>query len=165
MKRNVFDLIIDQEKVKKNVLYLNIVSEYIYSNIKDLEREYINFNNWFLNKTIPDVLDGKKSIISRLYNDEFAGISILKNTPEEKKICTIRVPKKFQNAGFGKSLFEKSFEILGTEKPLITVSTKRIAQFEKILKYYGFEKAAVYKNKYNPLYDEIAFNDILRNEK
>ena len=89
-------------------------------------------------------------------NGRLAGICILKNDNQEKKISTIRVLPEFQHCGLGSMIFQDSFAWLGTEKPVATVSESRYPEFEKLMKKYNFklsDKNNLYmQNNNNELY-------------
>lgn len=83
-------------------------------------------------------LSSNREIVICLHNICIIGVAILKKTNEEKKICTLRVDKKYQHNGIGKVLIEKSLEWLAIDKPLVTVQESKAFQFERLFKYYGF---------------------------
>lgn len=71
-----------------------------------------------------------------------------------------RISKK----GYSKELLESSFKFLGTDKPLITIPSNRIEEFQGIISTYDWkesQKTDIY------LSEEIIFNDpkILKREK
>ena len=80
----------------------------------------------------------------------------------EKKICTLRVIPQYRNNGVGKSLFEKSFEILGTDKPLISISSKRHDMFKKYIQNYNFELTEKLENFYSNGNVEFVYNGKLK---
>ncbi|OBU10762.1 hypothetical protein AYY17_14675 [Morganella psychrotolerans] len=69
---------------------------------------------------------------------------------------------KFQGSGIGLTLFEKSFELLNTKNPLLSISEEQNSQFLKIFKYYGFEFGEEYHQYYRPLKNEFSFNGLLK---
>jgi hypothetical protein len=46
------------------------------------------------------------------------------------------------------SRVEGAFRVLGTEKPIITVPSAKILEFEGILKYYNFKLEGMYRDYY-----------------
>lgn len=92
---------------------------------------------------------------------DLKGVSIIKNTQEEKKICTLRVMEKYQNRGIGLRLFEKSFETLQTRFPLLSVSEEKYPDFKKIFDYYGFKLTSIKENYYRIGKKEFFFNENL----
>jgi len=138
---------------------LNFTIDKIYYELKEAELLYPNFQKWFYNKVIPDVLQDKRKILLEIRNNEIAGIAIIKNSIEEKKLCTLRVTNKYQNKGIGLRLFERAFEELDTSKPFLTVSEEKYKEFEKIFKYYGFELTNKIKDYYRKGKNELFFNE------
>lgn len=141
------------------VILLNFTIGKIYDELKEAELLYPNFQKWFYNKVIPDVLEDKRKILLEIRNNEIAGIAIVKNTPEEKKLCTLRVTDKYQNKGIGLKLFERAFVELNTSKPFLTVSEEKYKEFEKIFKYYGFKLTNQIKDYYRKGKSELFFNE------
>ena len=137
----------------------NFVIDKIYNELKEAELLYPDFQKWFYNKVIPDVLENKRKILLEIRNNEIAGIAIIKNTMKEKKLCTLRVTDKYQNKGIGLKLFERAFEELNTSKPFLTVSEEKYKEFEKIFKYYGFELTNKIKDYYRKGKNELFFNE------
>ena len=85
----------------------------------------------------------------------------MKKTPNEKKICTLRVKKYFQRQGIGRSLIEQGFEWLDNEKPLITVHKSRRNEFKPLFDFYGFHLEEMHKNYYQLFGTELVFNGML----
>jgi ribosomal protein S18 acetylase RimI-like enzyme len=158
----------EPEAVRK--LMINEVGEKakekLYNNLKDLADSYPNFEDWFYNIVMPqmEVKNGKREIIiaiSEVENREkylLTGIAILKNTVEEKKICTFRVHKDFRNQGIGTGLFEECFKYLGTRKPKITISENTIEMFKKHIEYYEFDKCETLEGYYKNGIKEYVYN-------
>ena len=102
--------------------------------LKKLVYEYNNFEEWFSQLFISDILlKNDREIIICECDYQLAGVAILKNDDIEKKICTLRVAKRFQKQGIGQHLMELSFEWLNDDKPLITI----------VLSYASFEILAI----------------------
>ena len=130
-----------------------------------LNIEYPGFHSWFQNKVIPDLETRKKEIIVITYGEYIAGVSIIKNTNYEKKICTIRVGKYFRGQGLGRRLMEISLMELNADKPMITVSSYRYPQFQSIFNHFGFKIEDISYNYYRLRNDEICFNGQLIGNK
>ena len=127
--------------------------------------EYRGFCRWYWSRVVPSILTGGKEIIIAEYRGQITGVAILKDELGEKKICTLRVRRGFQNQGTGRKLMELAFARLNTQKPFITVSSSRIAQFRKIFSYYGFQPSALYCNYYHSGRAEICFHGSLPGEQ
>lgn len=123
--------------------------------LSDLEYEYPFFTKW-LEKVFYEMANSDKRKIIVCSGDnlfDIWGLSIIKNDEEEKKICTLRVMPNYQRRGIGTILLQKSLDLLGDSKPLLTVSEKYIDSFRPFLKKNGF----VLKNKVKSLYQNGRF--------
>ena len=69
---------------------------------------------------------------------------------------------EFQNKGIGIKLFQKSFDALETEKPLLSVSERKLSEFEKIFNYFGFVQTEKYSDLYKKNMIEISYNGYLK---
>lgn len=145
----------------------SISQKSIYNDLSDLSDSYPDFKSWYENKVIKEISEGNKQreiIIALENNEEIVGISILKKTKEEKKICTFRIHEDYRNQGVGKSLFEESFKYLETRKPIITISENRKKMFEPLIKYYNFELVQKLPNYYKEDVVEFVYNGKIVNE-
>ena len=97
-------------------------------------------------------------IVARTEEKALAGFALIKNTPDEKKICTLFIKPEFRKRGIGKRLILQALAELG-EHPLITVSGKNLSQLQPLLKHAGFHLSAVRKGVYKPDETEYYFND------
>jgi predicted acetyltransferase len=134
---------------------------YLYKSLISLEKDYPGFKQWYFDKVVPGVVTGQRDIIVSHFQSNISGILILKNTEFEKKICTLRVVSRFRKKGIGKRLFRRAFEILDTDKPVITVSESRVSQFKPLLTYYGFKLSDVVKGVYLKSANEYVYNGFL----
>ena len=138
----------------------------LYSFLRRLVLEYHNFNKWYQKLFTDDgTLNADREIILCQITDEIAGIIILKRQTDERKICTLRVAKKFQNQGIASRLVELGFEWLEDEKPLITVHKAKIQQFEPLFKKYGFQIEQQMRNYYQVFSTELVYNGALPDKK
>ncbi|MCZ9981685.1 GNAT family N-acetyltransferase [Brachyspira hyodysenteriae] len=94
------------------------------------------------------------------YNNDIAGIIILKKSHSENKISTLRVDKRYRNNGIGRTLIKLGIELLEDDKPLITVNENKIYQFKYLFDYFGF-KLKDKINCYNKYSKELFFNGII----
>lgn len=134
----------------------------IYKFLKRLVFEYQGFHEWY-KALFTNTYDLKFSREIILCEDHLtlAGIAIIKNGADEKKICTLRVAKEFQRQRIGRNLVEFCFQQLNTEKPMITLHKNKLNQFEKLLNYYHFELAQSQRHYYNIFNTELVFNGSL----
>ena len=131
----------------------------------DFHPTYPDFQKWLNTKVIPETIQNptQRDVIFALSSDNssIAGFSILKNTALEKKICSFYIVPAFQKMGYGSSLMEECFKILGTSTPMITMPQKCKDLFKNLLSKYGFEFKHELSNYYVDGETECVFNGIL----
>ena len=126
---------------------------------KATESIYPGAEKWFKEKFLDGLKRQERMYVVALNDDQtLAGFALLKNTEEEKKICTLFVASQFRRRGVGRQLIQQSITALGTV-PLITVSQQTLSQFSGLLKRCGFHLSAQKKGVYNPKDTEYYFND------
>ena len=112
---------------------LSDISEDIYRILSISQRYYPNIFKWYHNKFLKEILQGTRSIVAYYIANDIAGVSLLKKSITENKICTIYVWENSRDNGIGKTLFQKSFEVLNDSKPVITIPERRMDEFQKII--------------------------------
>lgn len=132
--------------------------------LTDLSGFYPEFNSWLYNKMIPGIVSGERSILLEHRRGTLSGLAILKNSEFEQKLCCLRVLPEFQGSGVGLRLFERAFELLNNDRPLLSVAEEQIPVFQKLFNYYGFELEKKYTGYYRPLKDELSFNGLIEPE-
>lgn len=131
------------------------------------ELAYPNIDIWY-KKVIAEINNYPKSreMFICLSNEEnllsISGLMILKNTCDEKKICTLRVKENYQQKGIGSELIQKAFDFLDIEKPLITVPEESEKVFARIFNKYGFEKKDEIPDLYRKNKIEHIYNGFFR---
>lgn len=95
----------------------------------------------------------------KLVSNRLAGCSLLKNVRDEKKICCLFVDPNYRHQGIASRLIQDSFEILCTEKPLMTVSEPNLPQLQKLIDRFGFELTSVKDSVYLPGIKEYYYNE------
>lgn len=118
--------------------------------LSDLALEYPFFMEW-LDKVFAELMSSDNRIVLLVCESDIfdiKGVSILKKTEEENKICTLRVVNPYRHQGIGICLLKKSIELLEDSKPLITVSGIHMKEFSPFLKKQGF----ILKDKVKSLY-------------
>ncbi|HFC8497723.1 TPA: GNAT family N-acetyltransferase [Neisseria subflava] len=151
-----FELVLTQENIALPLI------GYIFTNLKMLSEQYPNVSNWLERKVLTGLYDGTRSILLEWRDGKIAGLAILKNEIEEKKLCCLRIMPEFQNKGIGIKLFQRSFAVLRTEKPLLSVSEQKLSEFEKIFNYFGFVQTEKYFDLYKQNTIEISYNGYLK---
>lgn len=156
---------IDSHSHIRDPYLLKHALQLLTEDIAYLRGSYPNFDQWFFHKVVPGVISGERSIFIEQRNTSIAGILILKHTHEEKKLCTLRVRPEYESLGLGVRLFETAFEVLGTEKPLLSVSEEAHPKFARLFDHFNFMQHETYLGKYLPLRKELAFNGALETSK
>lgn len=106
-------------------------------------KQYQNYYKWFYTKSIPRIFDNKGEIYFYLDGFIVVGLTILKKTELERKICTLLINEEYRKKGYCKELLETSFNYLETDKPLITIPEKRISEFQNIITSYNWQETEV----------------------
>lgn len=137
--------------------------------LRPIRNTYPLYDKWLAYKFFPGLKDGSRKIIIA-YNQSRTpmGLALLKDSKEEKKICCLFVKEDYRNLGIATKLIEKSFDVLKTDKPLLTVADKNFEGFKKLLKENGFtfsyKKKGVYKKNDTELYFNNEATEKLREE-
>ena len=98
------------------------------------KKDYPDYENWFWEKQVTGLFDGTRDIIVAIKNNKIIGISNIKNTVVEKKICTLSVDKRYRMKTIGSKLVEISLKLLNTKTPVITMSLYKLPEFTSIIK-------------------------------
>lgn len=133
----------------------------VVSHVSILRDCYPEFDLWLEGKVVPGLFSGDRAMLVEYRRGQLAGFAIVKDDGIEKKLCCLRVLDGFQNTGLGLRLFDRAFDELNTEKPLLSVAEERLEAFQKIFDYYGFEFSQEYRGRYRVGRTEYAFNGIL----
>lgn len=134
----------------------------IYKFLCHLVFEYQGFRSWYQGLYKEEFeLKYNREIIICEEQFRIAGVAIIKNDLQEKKICTLRVAREYQHQGIGHNLVEMCMQQLHTDKPMITLHKSKLNQFEKLLSYYNFELEQTQKHYYSIFSTELVFNGLL----
>ena len=135
--------------------------EQAYERLESAAGEYPGFGEWFSRKVIPGLFTGERIFVLKIIAGEIAAAAVLKNDVREKKICTLWVNQYCQGFGLGNELFNHSFELLQTDRPLITISSDKIEQFVSLITKYNFMLCTSLDSYYVPGVRELCFNGTL----
>ena len=117
---------------------------------------YDDYATWYKKTFIDGLKKGERGyIVAKEDKGQVVGCALLKNTPNEKKICTLFVRSDWRGRGVGTELMKSCIKVLGP-KPLLTVSQQNIGKFRPLLQRFGFELSA--KKRINDRI-EYHFND------
>lgn len=136
--------------------------ELVFRFVRRLSWEYPDFLQWY-EKLFTDEkeLHSEREIIVCEKHFTIVGLAILKSDIFEKKICTLRVDKKFQRQGIGTRLMEMSLEWLEDDHPVITMHKMKQNQFAPLLQYYGFQLEQTQPHYYSIFGTEYVYNGTL----
>lgn len=126
--------------------------------------DYPKHKSWFYQKHLPATLvkgSGRDIIFACDKNGKIYGTSFIKEDDTEKKICTLFVSPEARGLGIGILLVEKSMEMLGTTKPMITLADYKLPMFEGLIKKYGWEMTEEVTGLYNDKHKELVYNGSL----
>ena len=130
---------------------------YVFNLIKDLDSYYPNFDHWYYNKFIPDVLLNNDNVIAMIKNNEIIGVSLIKKG--ESKLRTLRIDKKYAKKGYGLYLLDESLKVLDDPLPHCTVAEELIDDYARIfINRYGFKLDYVERNLYRKGKNEYLWN-------
>lgn len=131
----------------------------VYHVTDSINQYYPNHRSWYYNTFLPGLKANERFIVCCIDEQgKIIGVALLKKTKSENKICCLFVMTEYQQNGIGSSLIEKSFECLGDNKPLLTVSEANLPKLEKLLKKYGFALSGIKINEYMDGEKEYYFN-------
>ncbi|MCX7097710.1 MAG: GNAT family N-acetyltransferase [Methylococcales bacterium] len=132
---------------KPKVIFEHIESESIKfsdlaKSISTVGAYYPNFKNWLYFTFRKEMIEGKRSIIIARAGNSIAGLSLLKHSLDEKKICTFYVSPSYRGIGVGHQLMDASTSYLGDKDKdkdiAITVAEERNSELYPLLKSKGF---------------------------
>ena len=123
------------------------------------KKDYPDYENWFWEKQVTGLFEGTRDIIVAIKNNKVIGISNIKNTSLEKKICTLSVDKRYRMKTIGSKLVDISLKLLNTKTPVITMSLCKLPEFSSIIKKNNWVVTSIYKDLYKEGLYEIFFND------
>lgn len=139
------------------VIEVTTAAEFAKHNLREFLEQiacfYPDFHAWLNFTFVSQLNSGKRNVLIVKENGKIAGISLLKNTEEEQKICTFFVAPPFQGKGYGKALMEKSLSLLKAPTK-ITVCEERWGEMRQFLGMYNFQLYAEVSGYYRQDYIE-----------
>lgn len=103
---------------------------------------YPEFENWYNTKVLPHLADKSRQVFLATQWGEFSGALILKNTKQEKKVCTLFINEENRFQHLGNDFLRIASEELETYKLPMTVSDEAKDWFfnNKNFNFYTKEK-------------------------
>lgn len=129
--------------------------------LENLSSFYPGFSTWFDCKVLPGLYSGERALLLKYVGGSLAGIAVIKQNSFEKKLCCLRVMPGFDGSGVGVRLFETSFDLLGSNRPLLSVCEEQLPRFRKIFQYFGFDHVQRYEDFYRYGSAEHSYNGTL----
>lgn len=154
-------LLLNQQSVNGNPALLFDLLNLIEQDVQFLKASYPLFNDWLTKKVVPGICNGERTVLIEYRESTPVGLLIIKHTVEEKKLCTLRVRPHFESKGLGIKLFETAFNLLETDRPLLSVSEIALPKFATAFNHFGFSHEASYEGVYLPKVVEFSFNGLL----
>lgn len=118
---------------------------------------YPEYTKWFIEKHIPGIYLGTRDTIIAVHNNKIVGVSNIKRD-KENKLCTVYFDPKYRRQKLGITLVDKSIELIGDSKPLITMPSSYLPQFKNIIKRYDWELTDCIDGCYQENTSELVFN-------
>lgn len=118
---------------------------------------YPEYTDWFIKKHVPGIYLGTRDTIIAVHNNKIIGVSNIKRE-KENKLCTVYFDPKYRKQKLGLTLVDKSIELLGDSKPLITMPSTYLPQFKNIIKRYDWQLTDCIDNCYLENTSELVFN-------
>ncbi|MBR6412904.1 MAG: GNAT family N-acetyltransferase [Alphaproteobacteria bacterium] len=110
----------------------------LYEMTKSIEENYPRYRDWYYHTFLEDLKRGNRAYAVAVHRADLAGCCLMKDTPKEKKICTLFVPPKYQRQGVGTDLVRAAVRKLGTAFSL-TVPLTKLPSFSPFLTRLGFQ--------------------------
>lgn len=127
---------------------------------------YPGHAQWFNDKFMPGLRnnDGRAYCFA-VSGPRLTGVSLLKNTADEKKICCLFVSPDCRRMGVASKLMQDSIAMLRTQKPLITISNNNLEQLQPLINRFGFELSRTQAGAYRSDLVEYFYNEHYLNSK
>ncbi len=142
--------------VKEGIDIEPIINEILLTTIS-AKTTYPEYTKWFIEKHIPGIYLGTRDTIIAVHNNKIVGVSNIKRD-KENKLCTVYFDPKYRKQRLGITLVDKSIELIGDSKPLITMPSSYLPQFKNIIKRYDWQLTDCIDGCYQENTSELVFN-------
>lgn len=147
--------------VKEGIDIEPIINEILLTTIS-AKTTYPEYTKWFIEKHIPGIYLGTRDTIIAVHNNKIVGVSNIKRD-KENKLCTVYFDPKYRKQRLGITLVDKSIELIGDSKPLITMPSSYLPQFKNIIKRYDWQLTDCIDGCYEENTSELVFNGEISN--
>lgn len=120
-------------------------------------RYYPGFEDWYRSKVLPGI-GSSRWLLKAVSNGRLAGICIVKDDGDEKKICSLRVDVHHRGQGVGSALVEASIKLLEERRPVMTVPQEVVQYMRPLLDKFDFEEMGKCSDFYRKGSSEFFFN-------
>jgi GNAT superfamily N-acetyltransferase len=124
-----------------------------------LSEDYPRIGRWYTEKVVPGLRDGSRTLLCIRRDGNLVGLGIGKLTPDERKICTVRVAPSHFGRGIGVRIFDGLLRWLSDDRPHLTINDSKLPLFERLFEYYGFRATSAHRGLYVPHAYELAYNE------
>lgn len=147
--------------VKEGIDIEPIINEILLVTIS-AKTTYPEYTKWFIEKHVPGIFLGIRDTIIAVHNNKIVGVSNIKRD-RENKLCTVYFDPKYRKQRLGITLVDKSIELIGDSKPLITMPSSYLPQFKNIIKRYDWQLTDCIDGCYEENTSELVFNGEISN--
>lgn len=135
-----------------------IIAMTALADLRALNHSYPGFEDWYVNKAVPDIAMGRGAMIVAEDAGKVVGIAIGRAGAEAKLRC-IRVVPSYQRRGLGIRLTECLLRSIDHDRPLATVAEEMMHDFARIfINRFDFDLSSVQKGLYRHGRLEYVFN-------
>ena len=133
----------------------------IYFVTDHLRQDYPKHREWFFEKHLPGIGKDREALFVRMHNNVY-GVAFLKNSADEKKICTFYIAEHGRNMGVGNAMMREIIEYLGTSAPIITMPGHKVQYFLHFIHVHNWKICQILRDFYVKNQDEVVFNGDLK---
>lgn len=127
--------------------------------LSPLSADYPGFDGWYKERVVSGVRNGSRRLVVVEHDGRIAGVGIGKDTPDERKLCTVRVAPEFEGRGIGIRLIDGLLDWMGEDQPHLTIANGRLHKFERLIDHFGFELTSTKPEIYRSGSSEHFFNE------
>jgi GNAT superfamily N-acetyltransferase len=127
--------------------------------LSEMSGSYPGIRDWYRTRVMPGLKEGTRKLFWRYGNSDLIALGIAKKTPDEKKICTLRVAPGARGLGVGFHLTEEMLNWLEERNPHFTIAEGKLPELKQWIDHYGFRKTDEHFGLYVPHKTELLFNE------
>lgn len=98
---------------------------------------YPGFADW-LNRVVPELAEGRRSIVLAREGQQIAAVTIAKHDGLENKLCTLWVHPAFRRRHLASALLDRTLPLFAGRDPLISIPECRLHEFRFLMAQRGF---------------------------